>query len=136
MLREWGRAKKGDLELFKGLPDFLKKYFPEIKLSDEIDKSMAIEKLENSFSFGATHSAISSLQKYDDLKEADLLRIINAYTSNRQIHWILTDEDVLSFAKKLMLLLKTEKLKEAAKPLREMLGQFETQKAEESEIPF
>lgn len=127
LLREWARAKKGDLELFKGLPDFLKQNFPDIKLSDEIDKSIAIEKLENSFSFMATHNAISSLQKYDVFKEADLLRIIEAYTSNQQIRWILGDDDVRSFANKVVALLKNEKLKEAAKPLLEMLEQLEVQ---------
>jgi predicted nucleic acid-binding protein len=133
LAREWTRAMKGDLELFKGLPDFLKKYFPDIKLSDEIDKSIAIENLENSLSFMATHNAIASLQKYDDFKEADLLRIIDAYSSNQQIRWILGDGDVRSFADKVVALLKTEMLKEAAKPLLKMLEQLETQETDEDE---
>lgn len=125
LLREWMHAKVSKLELYKGLPEFLKKYFPEIKLSDEIDKTVAIEGLENSFSFAATHNAISSLQKFDDFTEAELLRIIAAYSSNTQIHWILGDEDVLVFAQKVVGLLKTEKLLEAAKPFLTMLQQLE-----------
>ncbi len=134
LIREWGRADKGNLELFKGLPEFLKKYFPEIKLSDEIDKSIAIENLENSCSFMATHNSISALQKYDDFKEADLMRIIRAYTSNQQIHWILGDDDVHKFATKIVSLLKTEKLQTAAKPLLEMLAQLNAKNADEGEI--
>ncbi len=134
LMREWGRADKGNLELFKGLPEFLKKYFPEIKLSDEIDKSIAIENLEKSYSFMATHNSISALQKYDDFKEADLMRIIGAYTSNQQIHWILGDDDVHKFANKIVSLLKTEKLQAAAKPLLEMLAQLDAKNAGEDEI--
>lgn len=136
LLREWARAEKGNLALFKSLPVFLKEYFPDIKLSDEIDKSIAIEKIENSFSFMATHSAISSLQKYDDFNEIDLYRILEAFISNQHIHWILEDEDIRIFAAKLVTLLKTEKLKDAAKPLVEMLDQLETQKPEEDKIIF
>lgn len=136
LLREWDREKNGSIQLFKGLPEFLKEYFPEIKLSGEIDKSIAIENLESSYSFMATHNAISALQKHDDFKEADLLRILEAYTKNQQIHWILGDEDVHAFASKVVSLLKTDKLQEAAKPLLEMLTQLEAQKADEDDAPF
>lgn len=136
LVREWNREGKGALELFKGLPEFLKSYFPQIKLSGEIDKSIAIENLENSYSFMATHNAISTLQKYDDFKESDLLRIIEAYISNQQIRWILGDDDVYIFANKVVSLLKTEKLQTAAMPLIEMLEQLNTKNTDEDNILF
>jgi predicted nucleic acid-binding protein len=46
--REWKKLKKGSLELYKSLPAFLKKHFPEIKLAGEIDKQVALEGFETS----------------------------------------------------------------------------------------
>lgn len=102
LIREWNQ-KNPDCEiiLFKSIPDFLKKYFPEIKFSDEIDKIHVIESLANSYNFASTHAAISRLNEFSSFSNDDAVKIIDAYKENMQVRWILSDIDVLEFAKKI-----------------------------------
>jgi predicted nucleic acid-binding protein len=101
LLREWNtRNPDCQLVLDKSLPEFFQREFPDIQLAEEIDKLEAIERLERSGSFAATHSAIAMLLQYDDFKDSELQRILAAYLSNNQIQWILGDSDVKSFAAK------------------------------------
>jgi hypothetical protein len=122
--REWTSTNGGNLELYKNLPDFLRKYFPEIKLSDEIDKATAIERLERSSNFAVTHSAIAKLMQYDDFKDAEVIRILRTYTTNSQIHWILGDEDVFSFAEKILKFAKSDEASALADVLIEVLNEI------------
>ena len=128
--REWRSTKNSEVRLFKGLPELLKEYFPEIKLSDEIDKKDAILKLESSYNFAATHAAISKLNKYDEFNENEQLRLVNAVINNQQVHWILGDEDVFDFAKKLLGQIKNVSLQIDAVPLEVMLEEVEKSRNE------
>ncbi|MEW6052843.1 MAG: hypothetical protein AB1552_03515 [Nitrospirota bacterium] len=122
--REWLATNGGNVELYKNLPDFLRKYFPEIKLSDEIDKATAIERLERSGNFAVTHKAIAKLMEYDDYKDAEVIRILKAYTTNNQIRWILGDDDVFSFAQKILKFAKSEEAQTLVSNLTEMLEEI------------
>lgn len=133
---EWAAVKGGELRLFKGLPQFFEKCFPDVKLSGEIDKAIEIERLENSYSFAGTHGAIATLSKYDDFNDAELLRIVGAYISNHQIHWILGDSDVLAFAEKIIGLIKSPKILEAAEPLLKMYAQVKASQADDEDTSF
>lgn len=136
LLREWEDiAPFGTLTLFKSLPEFLKTHFPEIKLADEIDKIAAIQRLENSLSFAATHSAIARLYKFDDFTDQEITRIADAYVNNSQIHMILGDSDVEAFAKKIIPLAKSDEAKEAISSIQKMLGQIDEPDNDE-DIPF
>lgn len=132
--REWERnTETGKLTLYKGLPEFLKAHFPDIKLSDEIDKISALEKLESSLSFAATHNAIAKLTKYDDFTDNEISRIAAAYDSNNQVYMIFGDSDVTAFAKKVISVAKSDAAKVAIKPIEALLEQIEE---DESDIPF
>jgi hypothetical protein len=109
----------------KSLTDFLKDKFPDIELAEEVEKLEAIERLENSASFAATHKAVSLLLEYDDFKDAEIKRIINAYLDNNQILWILGDADVKEFAEKIVSNPKKAETKELASSLKELLAQLE-----------
>jgi hypothetical protein len=111
--------------LFKSLPDFLDKYFPEIKFSDEIDKIHAIDSLANSYNFASTHIAIARLNEFSDFTNDDVVKIINAYKDNSQVKWILSDSDVLDFAKKIVTFSKSESLKELIEWLRNKIDDIE-----------
>ena len=100
--REWEEKNGGEIELHKNLPSFLGKYFPEIKLSGEVRKLTAIEDLEGSSSFSATHSAISKLSRVNDFSSQEIIKILQAFTSNDQVYGIIGDRDVLEFAKKVV----------------------------------
>lgn len=133
--REWQSATSiGNLGLYKGLPEFLKAKFPEIKLSDEIDKLAAIERLEKSLSFAATHLAISRLDQFDDFSDNEIARLAKAFGSNDQIFMIFGDSDVKAFAKKLLSLAKSEAAKKAAAPVELLLAQIEGE--DEEDMPF
>ena len=130
--REWRARKRSEIRLFKGLPELLKEYFPDIKLSDEIDKKDAILKLESSYNFAATHAAIAKLNKYDQFNENEQLRLVNAFIENQQVNWIVGDEDVFDFAKKLLGQIKNASIQIDAIPLEVMIADVEKLRDEDS----
>lgn len=127
LLREWKAKNPGcELVLYKTLPEFLKDRFAEIRISDEVDKVLAIEKLESSSAFATTHAAIALLNTYGDFSDSDVIRILKAYADNTQISWILGDPDVLEFAKKMISYAKTDAAKDAAKPIVAKIAEIES----------
>ena len=124
--REWnGQNPNCEIVLFKSLPSFLDKYFPEIKFSDEIDKIHAIDSLANSYNFASTHAAISRLNEFSDFTNDDVIKVINAYKDNNQVRWILTDVDVLDFAKKIITYAKSDQLKDHVEWLKNKIDELE-----------
>ncbi|MEN9221929.1 MAG: PIN domain-containing protein [Thermostichus sp. BF3_bins_97] len=135
LLREWKKRNAAcELILEKSLTSFLLKYFPDIQLAEELDKLDEIERLEQSSTFASTHSAIAALDKYDDFKDAEVKRIVEAYLGNNQILWILGDPDVKAFAKKVLLLAKSKEAKQVAEQLQELVDKLDVD--EEDDIPF
>lgn len=134
LVREWNEKNPScKLVLEKSLTDFLLKRFPDIQLAEEVDKIAAIERLEESSNFASTHSAISSLNKYDDFNDAEIQRIVKAYLDNGQVLWILGDADVKSFATKIVGLAKSPRVKEVSAPLRELLDDLDRSN---DDLPF
>ncbi|GAB1718450.1 MAG: hypothetical protein NTAFB09_01810 [Nitrosospira sp.] len=124
LLREWNDKNTScELKLEKSLADFFKAKFPDIQLAEEIDKIEAIEQLEDSRSFAATHEAIATLDDYDDFKDSEVRRIIKSYLDNNQIRRILEDTDVREFALKVIELAKSEEAIGLSKSLKELLEQ-------------
>lgn len=124
LLREWNDKNTScELKLEKSLADFFKAKFPDIQLAEEIDKIEAIEQLEDSRSFAATHEAIATLDDYDDFKDSEVRRIIKSYLDNNQIRRILEDADVREFALKVIELAKSEEAIGLSKSLKELLEQ-------------
>ena len=125
LVREWN-AKHADCQLIldKSLTDFLKRAFPDIQLADEVDKIEAIELLEQAGSFAATHNAVANLSEYDDFKDSEVQRIVKAYLENNQVRWILGDDDVKAFGKKIVSVIKTAEAKELAVGLVGLLDQL------------
>ena len=103
--------------IYKTLPEYLKEHFADIKLSNEVEKVTTIEKLEQSWNFKETHSFVAKLAQYDDFTDAEAKRIIHAILNNKQIYWVLGDEDILSFGEKILDYAKSEETKELASEL-------------------
>lgn len=122
---EWNNKKGTHCTLYKSLSAFFNEYFPDIRLADEVDKECSIEKLDKSPNFATTHNAIKKLASHDDFSRDEILRLVSAYISNEQIHWILGDEDVHSFAMKLVSLAYAVDLIEEVQPLELMLSKLE-----------
>lgn len=98
---EWKRRKQSQLHYYPTLTDFLKKHFPDIELTDQIEKLVAIERFEKSPSFATTHKAIDILSKVEDFTPDEINRLVAAMLSNKQIRWIIGDSDVEEFVRKL-----------------------------------
>jgi predicted nucleic acid-binding protein len=94
LLNEWTTTKYSSLTLFKNLTGFFSDRFPEIKLVDEYEKNLLIEKLSKSSNFATTHSLLAQLNTFDSFSKAQVDDIILASVSNSQIYWISSDNDV------------------------------------------
>ena len=126
LVREWKSKKGAEVTLYKSLTDFLKVHFPGIKLSDEIAKATAIERLGLSASFNETHSIIAQLSKYADFKDDEIERILSAYFYNTQVRQIFRDEDILGFARKIAKLTDKSNL-ELVKKLKSKLEEVSSE---------
>jgi hypothetical protein len=94
LLNEWNSKKNSSLQFHKNLTEFFKERFPEIKLVDEYEKNLLIEKLSKSSNFSQTHSILAQLDTYDSFSKTQVDDIVLASISNSQIYWIATDNDV------------------------------------------
>lgn len=127
LAKEWSDRKSSVCYLYESLRSFLKRHFANIQLADQIAKDAAIEKLEQSANFATTHNAIARLIQFDDFTSSELCRIIEAYKSNNQIHWILGDDDVKEFAQKLVTMAYSNQLIDEVFPVEQKLNELELQ---------
>src|SRR5690606_3368020 len=88
---EWELKKKSQLFYYKSLSDFLKDKFPDIELSDQLEKELAIKKLANAGSFSSAKSRLRKLNKYSDFSSQQLNSIMEIATTNSQLYWINSD---------------------------------------------
>jgi predicted nucleic acid-binding protein len=102
LLREWKSTNNSELISYKKLSEFFKDNFPEINLSDEVEKDILIQSLSTSPNFAHTHQLISKLNKFTEFTETQVNDIITATISNSQIYWIIDDEDVNQFIRKIV----------------------------------
>ena len=130
LLDEWKSNKKSELFCYRRLSTFFKEHFPHIKLASELEKEILISELRNSGNFKSTHAAVEKLSKYTDFTVAQVEEILSAAIDNRQVRWIITDEDV----KELITTIISDKEKhlnqENLKKIYDLL------KEEEEENPF
>lgn len=98
---EWHKTKKSDLHFFKRISNFFKEKFPDIKLASELQKELAIRSLSSSHNFTQTHNIISKLNKHSDFTITQINDMVSAANSNNQVSWIITDDDVFDFYKKI-----------------------------------
>lgn len=125
MSDEWHAQKGSKCHLHRSLAEFLKLHFADVKLADQVGKHVAIERLERSANFATTHNSIERLSAIDDYTPQELSRLISAYKSNDQIHWILGDDDVQEFAHKLVTMAYDNQLIDEVFPVEEMLNELE-----------
>jgi predicted nucleic acid-binding protein len=97
LLQEWCRTKKSDLIFYKRISAFFQAKFPEIKVATELEKDLLIKDLGESSSFATTHAVVAKLSKFNDFTPAQRSAIVHAATTNSQVGYIATDDDVSSF---------------------------------------
>lgn len=96
--REWKQKKQANIFIYKGLSEFVKAHFPDIKLPSDALKSSLIKKLASSPSFTTTHEVIAELSVMKaELTASDAMQLFQILIDNSQVNWILTDVDVDEF---------------------------------------
>lgn len=88
LLKEWESEKKSDIYHFRRLSDFFKAYYPNIELSSETEKDIAINNLFEANTFDSAIAAVRNLRKYENFSVKQLDDITEAFSSNNQIYWI------------------------------------------------
>jgi predicted nucleic acid-binding protein len=100
---EWTSAKHSDLYLYKRLSLFFKDEFPDIKLATELEKELWIQKLASSSNFATTHGVIGKLANYAaDFTAAQANAVVAVALANKQVGWIIKDDDVEEFYRELL----------------------------------
>ncbi|HZL77669.1 MAG TPA: PIN domain-containing protein [Candidatus Limnocylindrales bacterium] len=97
LLNEWIGHKKSAIRFYRRLSSFFKDHFPQINLASELEKEFAIQALAASRNFSQTHEAIAQLAKYTQFTGTQVNDIMRAAVSNRQVFWIIKDQDVDQF---------------------------------------
>ena len=103
LLKEWQKIKHSNIIHFRNLTVFFRENFPQIKLADELEKNLLIEKLATSGSFTTTHLVLSKLSSFNDFTREQINDIILACVSNNQVYWIATDQDIKDNLSKIVL---------------------------------
>jgi hypothetical protein len=102
LTEEWLASKGSNLFLYKRLSSFLSEHFPKAHLASELEKECAITKLAVSASFAQTHNLVARLDRHAEFTKAQVDGILDAVLSNNQVNWILDDEDVCNFIKRVV----------------------------------
>lgn len=132
---EWNQKKQSSVSFYKSLQEFFKINHPEIKIASDVKKSSLIEKLSKSGSFATTHLIIEKLSAIGDFSPAQVEQLIQIAEMNNQVGWILVDDDVLAFYKKLKDKYSDSISSQSLESLDQLLP-LEEQQADENEIPF
>jgi len=98
---EWKEKKKSEIYFYTSLTMFLSEHIKDIQLKSENKKAELIEQLKNSPHFETTHSIISDLNEYDNWTDDQILQLFSAADYNSQIYWIISDNDISKFYKRI-----------------------------------
>ncbi|MEB1204426.1 hypothetical protein VDQ63_21270, partial [Xanthomonas campestris pv. campestris] len=98
--QEWKEVKKGDLLVYRTLSEFMKAHFDGVAFSYDKNKEALIDSLTESASFAETHNLVSKLEQFSYFSLKEIQRILAAAVSNNQFGWIVDDNDVYEFLKR------------------------------------
>lgn len=98
--KEWSDKKHAQLFVYRTLSSFLKEHFDGVAFSYDKDKDALIEGLAESGSFAVTHNLIAKLEQFSYFSLKEVERILAAAVANNQFGWIITDDDVFTFLKR------------------------------------
>lgn len=97
---EWKIKKNAELFVYRTLSSFLKEHFDGVAFSYDKDKDALIESLADSGAFAVTHHLVAKLEKFGYFSLKEVQRILAAAVANNQFGWIVTDEDIYAFLKR------------------------------------
>lgn len=98
--KEWSDKKNAQLFVYRTLSSFLTEHFDGVAFSFDKDKDSLIESLAESGSFAMTHNLVAKLEQFGYFSLKEVQRILAAAIANSQFGWIVTDDDVFKFLKR------------------------------------
>lgn len=78
----------------------MKAHFDGVAFSYDKNKEALIDSLTESASFAETHNLVSKLEQFSYFSLKEIQRILAAAVSNNQFGWIVDDNDVYEFLKR------------------------------------
>lgn len=102
LLRDWRERMRSDVVLHSSLTDFFATHYPGIKLSAELERQFAVNRLVSSWSFDSTHQAVAKLDTYGDFSSSQLHELAEAAKWNSQVRQIVQDDDVHAFFSRIL----------------------------------
>ena len=99
--QEWKQEKNGELYVYRTLSSFLKEHFDGVAFSYDKNKEALIDSLSESGSFAETHHLVAKLEQFGYFSLKEVQRILAAALSNSQFGWIVDDNDVYDFLKRI-----------------------------------
>jgi predicted nucleic acid-binding protein len=97
---EWINKKHAKLFVYRTLSSFLKEHFDGVAFSYDKSKDALIESLAETGSFAGAHNLIAKLEQFGYFSLKEVQRILSAAVSNNQFGWIVTDDDIYTFLKR------------------------------------
>lgn len=131
---EWEAVKNSKIYFYRGMSEFISKHIEDIRSDTRKKQDAIIEMLENSGSFATTHRIIEQMAVYDDWTIEHVEKIAQVARRNNQISWILSDDDISEFMKKLLNPLVGERVSEEIEWLRTRLGITESKEPEVMDV--
>lgn len=135
LTKEWNdKMPLTDFKSYKSLSGFLKDNYPNISIESEKRKDNLILELQSSRNFATSRAVLYKLSEYNDFTKKQLNDIFEAATSNSQIYWIGTDQDINEI---LLKILKGNEWKVEKSILEEFKSMYiEIHEEDENELPF
>jgi len=100
LAKEWSDTMHGKLFVYRTLSSFLKEHFDGVAFSYDKDKEALIDSLAESGSFAVTHNLIAKLEQFGYFSLKEVKRILAAAVANNQFGWIVSDDDVFAFLRR------------------------------------
>lgn len=100
LTKEWSDRKHAKIFVYRTLSSFLKEHFDGVAFSYDKDKDALIDSLAESGSFAVTHNLIAKLEQFGYFSLKEVQRILAAAVANNQFGWIVSDDDVFTFLKR------------------------------------
>ena len=93
---EWNKQKGSKILFYKNLRNFFKENYSDIKLADDFERKLLVDKFVNSHSFYNTRYNLLALHNFGigELSDEQVRRILTASINNTQINWISQDDDI------------------------------------------
>jgi hypothetical protein len=100
LAKEWQNKKLGgSVRLWKRISQFLAAMYPKAVNAVDMERSILVQRLIESYTFASTHDIVAQLSKLRGFTADQARSIANAVLNNSQVKWIAKDADVESFLK-------------------------------------